>query len=60
MAKRPMQETTLLILTAWAAGARHGYGIILDVEEISGGRVRLRAGTLDTAPDRLHPAEGAT
>jgi DNA-binding PadR family transcriptional regulator len=53
MSKRAMQETTFLILTALASGSRHGYGIITDVEEISTGRVRLRAGTLYTALDRL-------
>jgi DNA-binding PadR family transcriptional regulator len=53
MAVRAMQEATFLILTALADGAQHGYGIITDVREISGGRVRLRAGTLYTALDRL-------
>jgi DNA-binding PadR family transcriptional regulator len=53
MAKRSMQEATFLILTALAAGAQHGYGIISDVEQISDGRVRLRAGTLYSALDRL-------
>jgi DNA-binding PadR family transcriptional regulator len=48
-----MQEATYLILTALAAGSQHGYGIITDVTGISGGRVRLRAGTLYTALDRL-------
>ena len=48
-----MQEATYLILTALASGSQHGYGIIADVSEISGGRVRLRAGTLYTALDRL-------
>ena len=48
-----MQEATFLILTALAAGSQHGYGIISDVVGISGGRVRLRAGTLYTALDRL-------
>ena len=48
-----MQEATYLILTALAAGSQHGYGIIADVAGISGGRVRLRAGTLYTALDRL-------
>lgn len=48
-----MQEATFLILTALAAGSQHGYGIITDVTEISAGRVRLRAGTLYTALDRL-------
>ncbi len=48
-----MQEATFLILTALAAGRQHGYGIITDVQQISGGRVKLRAGTLYTALDRL-------
>jgi DNA-binding PadR family transcriptional regulator len=48
-----MQEATFLILTALAAGSQHGYGIITDVAGISEGRVRLRAGTLYTALDRL-------
>ncbi len=52
-----MQEATFLILTALAAGSQHGYGIITDVQEISDGRVRLRAGTLYTALDRLRADE---
>jgi DNA-binding PadR family transcriptional regulator len=52
-----MQEATFLILTALAAGSQHGYGIIADVAAISGGRVRLRAGTLYTALDRLRTDE---
>jgi PadR family transcriptional regulator len=48
-----MQEATFLILTALAGGSQHGYGIITDVEQISKGRVRLRAGTLYAALDRL-------
>jgi DNA-binding PadR family transcriptional regulator len=53
MATRTMQEATFLILTALAAGSQHGYGIISDVATISDGRVRLRAGTLYSALDRL-------
>ncbi|MFD0886975.1 PadR family transcriptional regulator [Streptosporangium algeriense] len=53
MSQRSMQEPTFLILTALAAGPQHGYGVITDVQEISGGRVRLRAGTLYAALDRL-------
>ena len=49
-----MQEATFLILTALASGSQHGYGIISDVSEISGGRVKLLAGTLYTALERLH------
>jgi len=48
-----MQEPTFLILTALAASAQHGYGIMTDVTRISDGRVRLRAGTLYAALDRL-------
>lgn len=48
-----MQEATFLILTSLADSSQHGYGIIADVRQISGGRVRLRAGTLYTALDRL-------
>ena len=46
-----------MILTALANGSQHGYGMITDVEEISGGRVRLRPGTLYTALDRLRADE---
>jgi DNA-binding PadR family transcriptional regulator len=53
MKHRSMQEPTFLILTALAAGPQHGYGIITDVLQISGERVRLGAGTLYTALDRL-------
>ncbi|MFZ0170642.1 MAG: helix-turn-helix transcriptional regulator [Acidimicrobiales bacterium] len=53
MGIRAMQEATFMILTALANGSQHGYGIITDVREISDGRVRLRAGTLYTALDRL-------
>jgi DNA-binding PadR family transcriptional regulator len=52
-----MQEATFLILTALAAGSQHGYGIITDVAEISAGRVRLQAGTLYTALERLRSDE---
>ena len=53
MSKRALQEPSFLILTALAAAPQHGYGIITDAEQISGGRVRLRAGTLYAALDRL-------
>jgi len=48
-----LREPTFLILVAVAAAPRHGYGILRSVEEMSNGRVRLRAGTLYTALDRL-------
>lgn len=53
MTKQAMQEPTFLILTALAGGAQHGYGIMTDVAAVSEGRVRLRAGTLYAALDRL-------
>ena len=53
MAERALQEPTFLILTALAAGPQHGYGIMTDVADISGGRLRLRAGTLYAALNRL-------
>jgi DNA-binding PadR family transcriptional regulator len=54
---RPMQEPTFLILTALAAGPQHGYGILTDVSRISAARVRLRAGTLYAALERLRADE---
>jgi DNA-binding PadR family transcriptional regulator len=48
-----MQEATFMILTALAEQSQHGYGILTDVQQISGGRVQLRPGTLYTALDRL-------
>src|ERR1022692_2086119 len=57
MSERGMQEATFLILTALAAGSQHGYGIMTDVAQISGGRVRLRAGTLYAGLDRLRDGQ---
>ncbi len=53
MTELPLREPTFLILTALAAGPQHGYGIMTDVAQISAGRVRLRAGTLYAALNRL-------
>ncbi|MFF0221781.1 PadR family transcriptional regulator [Streptomyces sp. NPDC004629] len=53
MTDQPLREPTLLILTALADAPRHGYGLMQEVEKISQGRVRLRAGTLYGALDRL-------
>jgi DNA-binding PadR family transcriptional regulator len=50
-------EQVFLILTALADRPRHGYGIVQEVEQISGGRMRLKVGTLYGALDRL-TAEG--
>jgi PadR family transcriptional regulator len=49
----PLHEPTFLVLAALGPAPLHGYGIIKAVEGISDGRVRLRAGTLYAALDRL-------
>ena len=48
-----LREPTFLMLTALADGPRHGYGVIQEVERLSDGKTRLRAGTLYSAFDRL-------
>ena len=48
-----LQEPTFLILTSLAQGRRHGYALIKDAAELSGGRVTLKVGTLYAALDRL-------
>ncbi|MFE6055012.1 PadR family transcriptional regulator [Kitasatospora sp. NPDC056446] len=48
-----MQEPTLLVLTALADAARHGYAIAQEVKAMTGGRVALRTGALYGALDRL-------
>jgi DNA-binding PadR family transcriptional regulator len=53
MTTRALQEAILLVLVALSRGSQHGSGIITDVREISGGRVKLRAGTLYAVLDRL-------
>lgn len=41
----PMSESAFYILLSLET-PRHGYGVILHVEEITGGRLRLGAGTI--------------
>ena len=53
MAGDRLQEPSFLILTALAAGPRHGYALLTDVAELSGGAVTLRVGTLYGALERL-------
>jgi DNA-binding PadR family transcriptional regulator len=48
-----LREPSFFILTALAEQPLHGYGVMKAVEELSGGRVQLRAGTLYAALDRL-------
>ena len=49
----PLPEATFHILMALADSDRHGYGIILDVSERTGGRVKLAAGTLYRSIQRM-------
>jgi DNA-binding PadR family transcriptional regulator len=49
----PLTEPVLLILLSLAEHPRHGYSILKDVEEVSGGRVVLSTGTLYGALRRL-------
>ena len=49
----PITETTFFILLSLAGEARHGYGIMKDVEAISDARVRFSTGTLYGALQRL-------
>ena len=49
----PLTSVALHVLLALADGERHGYGIMLEVRERTGGRVRLGPGTLYGAIKRL-------
>jgi PadR family transcriptional regulator PadR len=48
-----MTEQAFFVLTALVGAPRHGYGIAGAVEELSEGRVKLKAGTLYGVLDRL-------
>ena len=52
-ARKPLSLPVLHILLALADGARHGYAIKQDVEERTGGAIRLGPGTLYEAIQRL-------
>jgi len=52
-ANGPMREPTYFILAALRDQPRHGYAITKRAEELSDGRVRVAAGTLYAALDRL-------
>jgi DNA-binding PadR family transcriptional regulator len=49
----PLQPATFHILVALAADDLHGYAIIQDVAERTGGRIRLSAGTLYRSIQRM-------
>ncbi|MGH8794891.1 MAG: PadR family transcriptional regulator, partial [Stackebrandtia sp.] len=48
-----MREPTFWILTALTERPRHGYGVIREVAALTEDRVKLQAGTLYAALDRL-------
>jgi len=48
-----VSEQAFFVLTALVDEPRHGYGIVREVTGLSGGRVRLRVGTLYGVLDRL-------
>jgi DNA-binding PadR family transcriptional regulator len=49
----PLPPATFHILLALADEDRHGYGIILDIESRTGGKLRLSAGTLYRSVQRM-------
>jgi DNA-binding PadR family transcriptional regulator len=51
MSAKRDNDPTVLILTSLASGAKHGYALLLDIEEFAG--VRLGPGTLYGAIGRL-------
>jgi DNA-binding PadR family transcriptional regulator len=53
MEELPLTEPVLLVLLSLAEQPRHGYAIMKDVEQMSGGRVMLSTGTLYGALQRL-------
>ena len=49
----PLQEPTLYILLSLQNGEKHGYAILKEIAELSGGRLNLSTGTLYGALYRL-------
>lgn len=49
----PLTEAFYYILVALYKEPSHGYGIMQDIEKMSGGRVKIGAGTLYTALNTL-------
>lgn len=48
-----MTPAQFALLLALSQGERHGWGLIKDVEELTGGRIQLGAGTLYRTLQRL-------
>jgi DNA-binding PadR family transcriptional regulator len=53
----PLNHADFHIMLVLADGERHGYGIMSDITEITGGRTKLGPGTLYTSIKRLLDAE---
>lgn len=53
MALNELRDPALSILSVLAGGRRHGYAILKETEELSGGRVALKVSSLYAALDRL-------
>jgi DNA-binding PadR family transcriptional regulator len=51
--RSPLSEAVFFILASIAVEPRHGYSILREIENLSGGRVRLSTGTLYGALRRL-------
>ena len=49
----PLTPVSFEILLALAEGARHGYDVMVAIEERTGGRISLNPGTLYRALDRM-------
>jgi DNA-binding PadR family transcriptional regulator len=49
----PLREPTFYILLSLSQERKHGYAVLLEVEALSNGRVRLSTGTLYGALGRL-------
>lgn len=49
----PLREPSYFVLAALLDGRLHGYAVVKRVQELSGGRVKLAAGSLYSVIDRL-------
>ena len=56
MSSSTLRKPAFLLLTALAGRPQHGYTLIEDIGRLSGGRVRLRTGTLYALLERLRAA----
>lgn len=53
MTVEDVREPTLLLLSALAPAPKHGYALMEAITDLSGGRVRLKPGSLYATLDRL-------